>query len=145
MMERAELETLVPHKGRMFLLDRFLSWDWEDDSFVAEAVADPSRPFFDEEAQGVPVWVSFEYMTQGIAALSGIQRRERGEAPKVGFVMSVRDFKAGSRFFPRGSRIRIEARELMRDGQVVSFSCVADCGGERTTAILNVVETDRDP
>jgi predicted hotdog family 3-hydroxylacyl-ACP dehydratase len=145
MIERAELETLVPHEGRMFLLDRFLSWDYEEDSFVAEAVADRACPFFDEAARGVPVWVAFEYMAQGIAALSGIERRERGDRPKIGFVMSVREFKAGAPYFPEGSRVRIEARELLRDNNVVSFSCVAECRGETTTAILNVIETDKDP
>jgi predicted hotdog family 3-hydroxylacyl-ACP dehydratase len=145
MIERAELETLVPHEGRMFLLDRFLSWDYESGSFVAEAVADESCAFYDDSSRGVPVWVAFEYMAQGIAALSGIERRERGSSPKIGFVMSVREFKAGGPFFPKGSRVRIEARELMRDGQVVSFACATDCGGERTTAILNVIETDMNP
>jgi predicted hotdog family 3-hydroxylacyl-ACP dehydratase len=129
----------------MFLLDRFLEWDWRSATFVAEAVADESCVFFDEAAQGVPVWVAFEYMAQGIAALSGIERRERGDTPKIGFVMSVREFKAAAPWFPKGSRVRIEARELMRDGQVVSFSCAADCGGEKTTAILNVIETDMNP
>ena len=145
MMERVELETCVPHKGRMFLLDRFVEWNYADDSFVAEAVADRGCLFYDPEKAGVPVWVAFEYMAQGIAALSGIGRRERGEEPKIGFVMSVRDFEAGSAFFPEGSRVRIEARELMRDGNVVAFSCSAEWGGARTTATINVIETDKDP
>jgi predicted hotdog family 3-hydroxylacyl-ACP dehydratase len=144
-IERAELEGLVPHEGRMFLLDRFLSWDAGDGSFVAEAVSGPDCPFYDEASGGVPVWVAFEYMAQGIAAFSGIERREKGGSPKIGFVMGVRDFVAGSPSFPSGSRVRIEARELMRDGPVVSFSCVASCGGARTTAIVNAIETDMNP
>jgi predicted hotdog family 3-hydroxylacyl-ACP dehydratase len=84
-------------------------------------------------------------MAQGIAAFSGLERRGSGGKPKIGFVMGVRDFKAGSAFFPAGSRVRIEARELMRDGPVVSFSCAAICEGKATTAILNAIETDMNP
>ena len=142
-IERTELEGLVPHKGRMFLLDRFVSWSFEAGTFVAEAVVDSSCPFFDEGRGGVPVWVALEYMAQGIAAFSGVERREAG--PKIGFVMSVRDFKSGLRSFPAGARVRIEARKLMRDGKVVSFACSAECGGAVTTAIINAIETDMNP
>jgi predicted hotdog family 3-hydroxylacyl-ACP dehydratase len=144
-IERTELETLVPHEGSMFLLDRLLSWDLGAGTFAAEAVADSACPFFDEATGGVPVWVAFEYMAQGIAALSGIARREGGGAPRIGFVMSLRDFKAEAPLFPEGSRVRIEARELLRDGPVVSFACSAECGGARTTAVLNAIETEREP
>jgi predicted hotdog family 3-hydroxylacyl-ACP dehydratase len=144
-IERAELEELVPHEGSMFLLDRFLSWDTGKGSFMAEALSGPACPFYDESARGVPVWVAFEYMAQGIAALSGLKRRESGGKPKIGFVMGLRDFQAESPIFPDGSRVRIEARELMRDGNVVSFSCAAECGGKRVTAIVNAIETDKDP
>jgi predicted hotdog family 3-hydroxylacyl-ACP dehydratase len=144
-IERKELETLVPHKGAMFLLDRFLTWDTSRGIFVAEARADETCPFYDKEARGVPAYVAFEYMAQGIAALSGIARREGGGRPKIGFVMGVRDFKAEAPFFPDGERVRIEARQLLRDGPVVSFACSAECSGAKATAVVNAIETDRDP
>ena len=144
-IERAELEQLVPHKGSMFLLERFLSWDTSAGSFTAEALSGPACPFYDELAHGVPVWVAFEYMAQGIAALSGLKRNESGGKPKIGFVMGLRDFKAEAPLFPEGSRVLIEAHELMRDGNVVSFSCVAECDGKKATATVNAIETDRDP
>jgi predicted hotdog family 3-hydroxylacyl-ACP dehydratase len=144
-IERAELEKLVPHKGGMFLLDRFLDWDVLAGSFEAEAVASASSPFYDEGTRGVPVWVAFEYMAQGIAALSGIGRRETGGRPKIGFVMGLREFKAGAPTFPEGARVRVEARELLRDGPVVSFTCSAECCGAVTTAVVNAIETDIDP
>ena len=130
----------------MFLLDRMVSWRVSPAWFVAEAVVDPACPLFDEERRGLPSWVAFEYMAQGIAALSGIQRLCEGSgSPKIGFVIGLRDFKTEVSFFPQGARVRIEAEELMRDGPVVSFSCLAECLGQRTRAILNAIETELDP
>ena len=112
-IERASLESLVPHKGRMFLLDRMVSWRVSPAWFVAEAVADPACPLFDEERRSLPSWVAFEYMAQGIAALSGIQRLSEGSgSPKIGFVIGLREFKTEVSFFPEGARVRIEAEEL---------------------------------
>jgi predicted hotdog family 3-hydroxylacyl-ACP dehydratase len=143
-IEHADLERLVPHEGTMFFLDRMISWDLESGAFLAEAVANESCPFFDWEKRGVPVWVAFEYMAQGIAALSGLRHQKNGEGPKIGLIMGIRNFVALEPFFSSSMKIDIEAREIHRDGSVVAFSCrVGSCGRQIATAIVNAFETEK--
>ena len=143
----ADSERFVPHKGPMFLLDRLIGEDLEAGCMASEVDMRPQSLFFREDLGGVPAWVGFEYMAQTIAALSGRQGGRHGGEPKVGFIMGVRDFDCAAPVFPRGSRLRIEARQEFRDGPVVSFRCrILDgtAAEERVlaSAMVNAIEVD---
>jgi predicted hotdog family 3-hydroxylacyl-ACP dehydratase len=104
-------------------------------------------PFFRDGLDGVPAWVAFEYMAQTVAAISGRQGARTGGAPKVGFIMGVREFDCVVPAFPLGSRLRTEVRQEFRDGPVVSFRCrVLDTAAaeERVlvSAMVNAIELD---
>jgi predicted hotdog family 3-hydroxylacyl-ACP dehydratase len=143
-IEGESLRRCIPHAGLMALLSRVVQYDFTPGHLVSEVDIKESDLFFDPERGGVPCWVGFEYMAQSIAALSGIKRRtERDLEPRIGLIMGVRNFKSRSAAFTPGRRLRVEVRQIFRDGDVVSFECrIAEDGVEEASAIINAIESD---
>jgi predicted hotdog family 3-hydroxylacyl-ACP dehydratase len=138
------LRRCVPHSGLMALLSRVVQYDFDLGHLSSEVDIKESDLFFDAERGGVPSWVGFEYMAQSIAALSGIRRRmERDQEPRIGFIMGVRNFKSRSATFAPGRKLRVDIRQIFRDGDVVSFACnITEDGVEEASAIINAIESD---
>ena len=141
-MEGDVLESCVPHRGRMALLSRVVTYDFSEGSLTSEVDIKESDLFFDREQGGVPSWVGFEYMAQSIAALSGIKRRlELQEQPRIGFIMGVRNFTSTTAVFAAGRRVQVEVRQVFRDGDTASFECrIRENGAEQARAIINAIE-----
>lgn len=135
------VEALVPHEGKMFLLSRVDSYSLESIEITTEIDITDKDLFFDEDLGGVPSWVAFEYMAQSISALSGIFGRTLNEDPKVGFIMSVTNFKTNRAVFKVGEVVRVKVRQTMRMDMAVTFDGSASVGDqELVTATLNTVE-----
>ncbi|MBR2089071.1 MAG: thioester dehydrase [Fibrobacter sp.] len=135
---------LVPHKGKMLLLDRVRDYDLKENSITTEIDITRNNMFYEEELGGVPAWVAFEYMAQSVSALSGICGRTRGEKPKTGFIMSVNGFKADIPVFIQGETVVINVQEKIRMDQAVTYDGVAIIGDNvAVTAKLNTVEVDK--
>ena len=81
---------LVPHKGKMLLLDRVQNYSLEDVNITTEIDISRNSLFYEDDLDGIPAWVAFEYMAQSISALSGIYGRTKGDKPKVGFIKYIR-------------------------------------------------------
>ena len=134
---------LVPHKGKMFLLDRVQSYSIENVCITTEIDVTRNNLFYEEDLDGIPAWVAFEYMAQSISALSGIYGRTKGEKPKVGFIMSVSSFKADIPVFKEGETVIVSVHETVRMDKAVTFDGVAKIGDKiAVTATLNTVEVD---
>jgi len=132
---------LVPHKGKMFLLNRVQSYSLESVCITTEIDITRDDLFYEEELGGVPAWVAFEYMAQSISALSGIYGRSRGEKPKVGFIMSVNSFKADIPVFKVGETVVVTVRQTIRMDMAVTFDGTAKVGDSlAVSATLNTVE-----
>ena len=135
---------LVPHKGKMLLLDRVRDYDLKENSITTEIDITRNNMFYEEELGGVPAWVAFEYMAQSVSALSGICGRTRDEKPKTGFIMSVNGFKADIPVFIQGETVVIIVQEKIRMDQAVTYDGVAIIGDNvAVTAKLNTVEVDK--
>lgn len=137
------MSELVPHKGKMFLLDRVQSYSIENVCITTEIDVTRNNLFYEEDLGGIPAWVAFEYMAQSISALSGIYGRTKGEKPKVGFIMSVSSFKADIPVFKEGETVIVSVHETVRMDKAVTFDGVAKIGDKiAVTATLNTVEVD---
>lgn len=134
---------LVPHKGKMFLLDRVRDYNLKENSITTEIDITRDNLFYEEELGGVPIWIAFEFMAQSVSALSGIHGRAKGEKPKVGFIMSVSDFKADVPVFKIGEKVVVNVIENIRMDNAVTFEGSATVNGTlAVTAKLNTVEVD---
>lgn len=129
---------LVPHSGPMCLLDRALSAD--GDSLSAELTI-CSDSLFAQDGQ-VGGWVGIEYMAQAIAAWAGWQARERGEAPKLGFLLGSRRYDCSRASFHLGELLRIHVRcQFHADNGLGQFDCRIEIGTDTVaSAALTVFE-----
>jgi predicted hotdog family 3-hydroxylacyl-ACP dehydratase len=142
-IESGELINLVPHKGKMFLLSRVMSFDCKTRRLESEYDITEGCLFYDRELEGVPSWVGFECMAQSISALSGLEGRSRGEPPKFGFILSVSELEIKIPFFKKGSTVAIEVDEETMVDNVYSFRCRASAEGKPAVeARLTVMEAD---
>jgi len=134
------IETVVPHRGAMCLLDRLLEAD--DEQACAE-VDVPLDGLFVRDA-AVPAWVGIEYMAQTVSAWAGARAMRSGSTPRFGFLLGSRRYEARCDAFPGGATLRIEVRrELMGENGLGLFDCRILMGGETVaTARVSVFEPE---
>ena len=115
-----DIESVIPHRGRIRMVDQLLAND--ADSVSVSAGIRTDNLFAD--AHGVPVWVGIEYMAQAIAAWAGCRALERNEPVKIGFLLGTRRYDSACQHFRFGAQLRIEAkREIFGDNGLGMFAC----------------------
>ena len=140
------VEELVPHAGRMRLLDRVLGS--EGDALTAELTISADDLFFDSMGPGTGVggWVGIEYMAQAVAAWAGVQVRREGSAPKIGFLLGSRNYQSSRASFSAGEKLRISVqREFQADNGLGQFDCRIEIEGENVASAKLTVFGPPDP
>lgn len=140
------IDQLVPQADAMCLLDRVLAAD--DETLSAELTIAPDHLFLDSAGpdSGVGAWVGIEYMAQAVAAWAGVRARERGEAPKIGFLLGSRRYACSRASFARGETLRIEVqREFEADNGMSQFACQIFIGAESVANAQLTVFGPEDP
>jgi len=112
MIEKEELLSIMPHRGRMLLLTKVNEYDFKENSIEAECHITENCLFYDPAAAGVPAWAGFEFIAQAVSAYMGIKIRARGEPVKPGFILGVSQLRIGLPFFNAGSILIIRAKEF---------------------------------
>jgi predicted hotdog family 3-hydroxylacyl-ACP dehydratase len=129
-IEKEELQTLIPHNGKMLLLDRVIEYN-TDHSIRAEYDITENCIFYDPVTDGVPAWAGFEFMAQAISALTGIRKREKGEKPNIGFILSVPFMRMEIPLFKNGSSIEVRVNETDCTDMIFSFDGAAFLEGRK--------------
>ena len=120
MIEKEELQTLIPHKGKMLLLSRVIEYDI-DYGIRAEYDITEHCLFYDPAIDGVPSWAGFEIMAQAISVLSGIRGRERNEKPKMGCILSIQSMRMEIPLFKNGSTVEVRMKEIDCTDMIYTF------------------------
>jgi len=120
LIEKEELQTLIPHKGKMMLLDRVIDYDIEH-SIRAEYNITKNCLFYDPVLDGVPSWAGFEFLAQTISVLTGIRKREKGEKPTIGFILSIPSMRMEIPVFKNGDSLEIRAKETDCTDMIYTF------------------------
>jgi predicted hotdog family 3-hydroxylacyl-ACP dehydratase len=138
-MTLPDIRDVVPHSGRMVLLDRLVAFDGE--SLTAEVLIREDALFADE--QGVGAWVGVEYMAQAVAALAGVESRRGGGRARIGYLVGARHYSCSVPYFPLGTALRVTVR---RDGpgdlRLGSFACSITGEGIVAEAMVTVFQPD---
>lgn len=93
------------------------------------------------ESQAVPAIVSLEYMAQCAAAYSGMQKRELGSTPQVGYLLGTRKIELKVDRLECGDELEVRARHRWGDSGLASFDCrVIAQGRDVAIATLSVYE-----
>jgi predicted hotdog family 3-hydroxylacyl-ACP dehydratase len=119
------ISELVPHAGRMLLLDRVLAV--ADDAIRCELVLRADSRFVENGRLGA--WIGIEYMAQAVAAFAGSQAHSRGEPVKPGFLLGSRRYLCHRAWFFPGEALVIDAaRELQAASGLAAFECRISVG-----------------
>ena len=138
-MPAPDIRDVVPHAGKMMLLDRLVASD--DESLTAELTIRADALF--ARAPGVGAWVGIEYMAQAIAAFAGNEAFRHGEKAKVGFLVGTRHYACNVSYFPIGATLRVSVRrDVPGDNGVGSFTCSIVGEGIAAEAVVTVIQPD---
>ncbi len=116
-----DVRALLPQAPPMVLLDAALAAD--DSHARAAATLRADHPFAAADGS-VPAWVGVELMAQTIGVFAGARARRQGRAPRVGYLVSTRDYRASASSFAVGDRLEIDALCVFDDPNgLCSFRC----------------------
>lgn len=126
---------LLPHRGRMLLLDEVVA---SGPGFVSCRVTiRPDSTFLERE--GVPGLVAIEYMAQTVAVFAGLQARGQGLPVRIGYLLGTREFVVDVDSFRVGDEILVEANHQFGDERIGAFDCKVLLRGQVVAAgCLNV-------
>ena len=132
------IDSLIPHRGAMRLLDRVVALD--DEHVVAE-VDVPFDGLFVRDGE-VPAWIGIEYMAQAVSAWAGARARSRGGEPRPGLLLGTRRYEAHCDGFASGVCLRVEARcDLYGANGLGQFECrIVQDGRELASARISVLD-----
>jgi predicted hotdog family 3-hydroxylacyl-ACP dehydratase len=135
-MKIPEIATLVPHAGRMVLLDRVIAAD--EDTLCAEVTIRSDSLFC--TGAGVGAWIGLEYMAQAVAAYAGYRAHQRGEPVGAGFLLGTRSYDCRRPCFSIGTRLQIHVRRVFQsDNGMGSFECRIDDGDAQLATVTLTV------
>ncbi|HWE71646.1 MAG TPA: phosphotransferase [Stellaceae bacterium] len=139
MIERAAIATLIPHAGKMCLLDRVVSWDEQRITCESNAHRDPDNPLRRDGRLGA--LTAIEFAAQAMAA-HGRLAGAVSERPRAGFIASLRDVQCRCAWLDRfDAALEIGAIKLMGDEHNVMYAFAVACGTQeivtgRATVVL---------
>ena len=130
----------IPHKKAMALIENIYSF--ENDNFEIGLEITEKSLLASEE--GVPSYFGVEYMAQSIAAYN-TYFLEESKRSKIGFMVSIRGYKAASPNFPIGSSLRVHVSPVLMVSNSGTFNCKILSDGKevasgRITAYVPTVE-----
>ncbi|MDR1586721.1 MAG: 3-hydroxylacyl-ACP dehydratase [Treponema sp.] len=140
-----ELLSILPHKGKMFLISRILDYSVQGRTLRSEYDVTEDCLFYDPFVGGVPSWVSFEFMAQAVSALSGLTGRFLGKPPLMGFILSVLSLETRTPLFRTGSVIQVRIAEEVKMDSVSTFRCRTDLDGAAVAEAKLTVMDVEDP
>lgn len=116
---------LLPHTGKMILVDRIVTCDAH--SVHSEALISAHHLFADQNGD-VPSYVGLEIMAQTIGLIAGYHWRLHKQAPRVGFLLGSRLYNANVSHFLNGQCLHIKANEVYREENgMAAYDCQIVC------------------
>ena len=85
-IEKEKLSDLVPHRGRMFIIDRITDWDTAVWKISSETKITEDFMFYDKTAEGVPNYAIFEIAAQTVSVQA---ERESDVGSVYGFTTKI--------------------------------------------------------
>ncbi|MFM0316022.1 hotdog family protein [Paraburkholderia nemoris] len=108
---RQPIETIIPHRGTMLLIDAVSTFSEEAVSARATVHADA---WYADVDGAMPAWIGIELMAQTIAAHVALLAMRGGGRARPGVLLGSRSYRALQPSFAGGAQLLIHATELLR-------------------------------
>lgn len=148
MLSKAQIAAMIPHAGRMCLLDNVLAWDSTTIRCSSRSHRDPAHPM--RVAGELSALCGIEYAAQAMAVHGGLAGTIPGR-PSAGYLASLRDVACLQNHLdgPDGDLI-VEAERLMGDESRVIYRFRLWVGetemlNGRATVVLDAALSSADP
>jgi predicted hotdog family 3-hydroxylacyl-ACP dehydratase len=144
-IENQDLLNILPHKGKMLLISRIMSYNVTERTLRSEYDIGKNCLFYDPALAGVPAWMSFEFMAQAVSALSGLTGKVMGKPPMIGFILSVSALSIKIPVLGPGVILGVDVIEELKVGPVSTFRCTAFDGEHEAAHAKLMVMDIEDP
>lgn len=121
-INKNELESILPHKGKMFLIDEIVDYDTKKWTVTSKTLISKDFMFFDEKINAVPNYAVFELVAQSISALTGIHAKENNLPINMGMILSVANTEFKNSFINEGQKVLVKAKRESEVDNVYNFS-----------------------
>lgn len=150
MIARDIVQTLVPHRDKMLLLDFIVDYSEKEQNrmLISRTKITSDNLFYEKEIEGVPSYLAFELMAQSISCLSGLYNKKAGNAVKIGVILSVSNLLSYIEVFPKDCIVETTVKEDCALDNLYTFNGTCSIiQGESApkkavTATLNVMDVD---
>ncbi len=131
------LDGLLPHTGKMRLVDEVLSFEGE--TVTLRLVVRDDGLFNDPRLGGdIAAHVGIEYMAQAVAAHIGLSLQRDGDVKRTGFLLGTRLYESNVNSFKPGTELLLTAERLFISPEGLGvYDCTIDGPGVRVTAKIN--------
>ena len=136
------LETLLPHKKPMVLIDDVLDYSIEEGWLRSCVTINKDSIFFDNKIKGISSIVGIEFMAQTIGCFAFLKSGR--EEPKIGFLLGTRLYNNKYSVFREGEYYEILVKEFFSSEDIVSFECFIynEEKDEVASATINVYQPE---
>jgi predicted hotdog family 3-hydroxylacyl-ACP dehydratase len=127
---RDEILRLIPHQGRMCLLDAVVDWDDAQIECRTATHRDPANPLRHDGA--LAALHLAEYGAQAMAIHGGLLERAAGGAARPGVLVALRDLRlAVARIDDLAAPLTVRAKRLLANADGLLYSFEIDADGQR--------------
>ena len=124
---KAEIAGMIPHAGRMCLLDEVIRWDENAIRCRSRSHRDSGNPL--RAGAELPALCGIEYAAQAMAVHGRLSAAVR-ETPRAGYLASVSDVVcSAARLDDLGHELLIDAERLAADGERALYRFALSCAG----------------
>lgn len=139
-INNTDIAELMPHSGKMLLLDRIIGLG--DNFLKAELLVRADGLLGDD--QSVPAWAGIEYMAQAVAAYAGVIAKQAGEPIKLGFLLGTRRYSSNVAEFRVGALLTVRVELMLQNDNLGVFDCSIQGADIEVNANLNVYQAPRE-
>ncbi|MBV9008571.1 MAG: hypothetical protein JO354_05295 [Verrucomicrobia bacterium] len=132
-IDRAVIETLIPHSGAMCLLEEVIAWDDAAIHCVTSTHRDAQNPLRrDHQLSAVN---AFEYGAQAAAIHGGLRARAAGETAPSCYLAAIRDATLYvTRLDNLAEPLQVRARIVFGERGNTVYECEVSAGGKPLAA-----------
>jgi len=127
LINKAEIQALIPHSGLMCLLDSVTQWDDRSIMCMTDTHRDPANPL--RRAGRLSALHAFEYGAQAAAVHGGLRARSAGATAPPGYLAALRNARLhATRLDDIDGPLEIFASRLFGDSANTVYECRVSAG-----------------
>lgn len=133
------LETILPHKKPMILIDDVIDYSVDEGWLKSVVTISRDSKFYDKTIGGISSLVGIEYMAQTIGCYAYF--KAGAGIPIHGFLLGTRLYNNKYDVFKENETLEILVKEIYSSDEITSFECfIYNQGDEVASATVNVYQ-----